>query len=211
MKEEKCIIIVDDDPDICFTISEICCNQGWNPISCTNHLELARRLETEKPNLFLVDYHLPEMDGVGIVRLIRQKCPTIPIIALTVEETVSVLQRFMEAGANDYALKPFKAMDLISRIKVHLQYQEASSFYINKVKGIKQETLAIVLSCISRVGPTEQVEQIAKETNISTQTVYRYLKYMQEEGLIETRYSYGGKMGRPKASYHLRHKDSFVE
>jgi response regulator of citrate/malate metabolism len=208
MKEEKCIIIVDDNPDICFTISEICRNEGWNPISCANRLELTERLESEKPNLFLVDYHLPGMDGVGIVRLIRQKYSTTPIIALTVEETESVLQRFMEAGANDYALKPFKAIDLISRIKVHLQYQEASSFYINKVKGIKQETLEIVLSCISRVDPADQVEQIAKESNISTQTVYRYLKYMQEEGLIEARYSYGEKMGRPKATYHLRHKDS---
>lgn len=48
---------------------------------------------------------------------------------LTIEEKEQIVSRFMDAGADDYSLKPIKALDLISRIKVHLQYHEKSQYY----------------------------------------------------------------------------------
>ena len=204
----KRIIIVDDNPDICFTIAEICRSQGWIPVTCENHVELFKELETTNPDLFIVDYHLPEMDGVGVVTLIRKRYLTAPIIALTVEETEEVTKRFMEAGANDYALKPFRAIDLIARIKVHLKYRENSRFYIDKAKGIKQETLDRIVSCIAELGGLAKIEQIENGTGISQQSIYRYLKYMHDQEMIDAIYNYAKKAGRPKACYRLRTQES---
>ena len=62
-------------------------------------------------------------------------------IVLTIEEEDRIVSKFMAAGADDYSLKPIKAVDLISRIKVHLQYHEKSQYYENYDKGISKVTL----------------------------------------------------------------------
>ena len=51
------------------------------------------------------------------------------------------MERFLEAGADDYAVKPIKPVDLVSRINTHLRYHEKEQFYSEADKGINQSTL----------------------------------------------------------------------
>ena len=107
----KNILSIDDDEDILYTIQEIILHQGWTPLLARNFRE-AEHILTQYGNgrldLILVDYHLPQPDGIQIVRRMREMGINVPIVVLTIEEQTAVMERFLEAGADDYAVKPIK-------------------------------------------------------------------------------------------------------
>ena len=127
-----------------------------------------------------------------------------PIIVLTVEERSSVMHAFLEAGATDYSLKPIKALDLISRIQVHLRYHEHSRMYAaSHDKGISQATLQTILDCLRESSDYLDVDEIVERTRIKKKTAYRYLSYLQQQGQVTTQQSYG-EAGRPRVLYRLK-------
>lgn len=205
MANEKNILIIDDDIDILYTLSEICKYQGWNAYTATGYCEAAQYLSEQNNvlDIILVDYHMPDMDGIAVVTELRKILPSIPIIVLTVEERDSIVDRFMQAGATDYALKPIKAVDLISRIKVHLQYAQRSEYYKSYTKGISKVTLQIIESCLGEVKDFLPIETIEEKSGIKRKTLYRYLQYLVQEGRVEVEYAYQNS-GRPKSSYRIK-------
>lgn len=199
----KTILAIDDDADILYTIEQIGQFQGWRMLTAQSQEVALAVIRTETPDLIIVDYHMPGMGGVGIVKQIRRTMSRVPILVLTVEERDSVMERFMSAGATDYALKPIKAVDLISRIKVHLNYCERSSYYENVEKGISKLTLQTLADYLKREKRFLDMEQIEKGTGMKQKTLYRYLKYLSEDHKIELKYQYRDT-GRPKTLYCWR-------
>ncbi|MCD8509215.1 MAG: response regulator [Bacillus sp. (in: Bacteria)] len=122
--ENKKILIIDDSEGIRYTLQEICSFAEFTPILASDGKEGIQQYLTHNPDLILVDFHMPEMDGFVTVRTIRQMDKDTPIIVLTVDERQQIADKFLEIGANDFALKPIKAPDIISRMKVHLKIAE---------------------------------------------------------------------------------------
>ena len=81
-------------------------------------------------DLLLVDWMLPGLSGIEIVREIRKKNPTIPVIFLTARDTVDDTIFGLESGANDYIKKPFQFAELLARIKVQLRTKTTESGYL---------------------------------------------------------------------------------
>lgn len=203
MENTKTILAIDDNRDILYTLEQICRFQGWSPLLAAGYEEAERFIKKERIDLILVDYHMPGMDGISTVREIRKKLPKTPIIVLTIEEEESIVTRFMEAGADDYSLKPIKAIDLISRIKVHLQYHEKSQYYESHDKGISKVTLQKIEDSMKTLSEYADIDILEEATQIKRKTLYRYLQYMVKEDLVEQKYSYGD-MGRPRTLYRWR-------
>lgn len=202
-EETKNILAIDDDRDILYTLEQICRFQGWNPLLASDYREAEHWMQNEETDLILVDYHMPEMDGVTMVKRIRKKLPSVPILVLTVEERESVVEQFMEAGATDYSVKPIKAIDLIARIKVHLQYHQKSRYYESYEKGINRVTLQKIELFLQTSQGYADIDEIEKNTGIKKKTLYRYLQYMLKEGRLDVNYIYGD-MGRPRTYYRLK-------
>jgi len=200
---KKRIVIVDDNADIRYTVAEICKLEDWTVLAFENYRELEEFLKDKEADLFLVDYHLPEKDGIEVVRMIRKKNQSVPIIILTVEERGNVMKNAMMAGADDYALKPIKAVDLLSRLKVHLKHHETTQMYVENVKGINQETLEKIYHVLEENGKFMEIDEIVSQVAIADKSVYRYLKYMKSKGMLEIEQVYGEKAGRPKTRYKL--------
>lgn len=203
MESRKTILAIDDNKDILYTIEQICRFQGWNSLLASGYEEAERFIKKEKIDLILVDYHMPGMDGISTVREIRKKLPKTPIIVLSIEEEESIVSRFMQAGADDYSLKPVKAIDLISRMKVHLQYHERSQYYENSEKGISKLTLKKIKEGMSGHSQYADIDALEERTQIKRKTLYRYLQYLVRQGLVEQEYSYGD-MGRPRTLYRWK-------
>lgn len=203
----KKILVIDDDKEILFSMSAICEVAGWAPIVALNIKEGILKFKSQKPDVILIDYHLPVINGIEGTKMIRAIDPFIPIIVLTVEEDQEVANMFIEAGASDFALKPIKAPDIISRINVHLKLIESMETS-NKpsedyVKGISMDTLAKIEESMRLQDKYLTINEIAKHSNLSYQTVHRYAYHMESEDKVDIMSKYG-KVGRPKKKYKLK-------
>ena len=130
----------------------------------------------------------------------------VPIIVLTVEEDQEVADDFILAGASDFALKPIKAPDIISRINVHLKMKDtitSSNIDDEYFKGISTETLrTIELYMDKNSNKYYSINEIAKGTGLAYQTVHRYLQHMETENKVQVDYKYG-KVGRPQKRFKI--------
>lgn len=199
------ILIVDDDGDIRYTIKEICTFAGWEVLMAANGQEGVRIFERKRPDLAIIDYHMPVIDGLATVEQIRRLDPLVPLVVLTVDEQQSVADSFLAAGATDFALKPIKAPDLIARLKVNLrigrlQRMEKEDVYLTK--GISRSTLNIIEEYMIGQQKALSIEQITRAVGLAYPTVHRYLAYMESVGLVQVQYSYG-RLGRPRKYYQL--------
>ena len=85
-----------------------------------NALTIARE---SNPDMILLDWMLPGMSGVEICRRLRSTGSKVPIIFLTARDEISDRVAGLDAGANDYVVKPFSIEELLARIRAHLRLQ----------------------------------------------------------------------------------------
>ena len=114
------ILLVDDEPEILEICSDYLKASAFEVVTAkdgTQGLAAARR---EKPDLIVLDWMMPEMDGLELCKSIRRES-NVPIIMLTarVEETDKLIG--LELGADDYITKPFSPRELVARVKVVLR------------------------------------------------------------------------------------------
>ena len=193
------ILAIDDNQDILFTLIAIGETFGWNVIAEKEGKRAVEKLNTIQPDLILVDYHLPGQDGISIVRNIRLQDRLVPIIVLTVDERQEIADRFLEAGANDFANKPIKVADLAARIKVHMGIRQQMDCFLRD-KGINDGTLELVRTCCKSFQGSFFAEQVVVSSGLAYQTVVRYLQYLEDQKMLTSSSQYG-KVGRPKKKY----------
>jgi len=178
------------------TLQEICLEAGWQSSEAANGTEGLALFEKEHPDLVLCDYHMPEKDGLITVKELRKRSKLVPIVVLTVDERQEIADAFLEAGASDFALKPIKAPDLISRLKVHLRLFRADA-------GISKMTLRLIKEHLINSPCALTIADIADNSSLAYPTVHRYLMYLMDIGEVEVEADYG-KVGRPKNKYILK-------
>ncbi|MDA8228165.1 MAG: response regulator [Desulfitobacterium hafniense] len=203
------ILIMDDDQSIRYMLSEIFTFVGWDPVTYSNGREGIKGFLNHGADIILVDYHMPEMDGLETVQLIRKHDQQVPILVLTVDERQEIADRFLDEGATDFALKPVKAPDLIARVQLHKRLLDMIITYKSTpkiqyeafvTKGISKLTLSYIERYLIACGQSSTVEEISQELGLATPTVYRYLTYLIQEGKVQPIPSYQ-KTGRPKNRY----------
>ena len=114
------ILVVDDDPETLRHVRDTLAEAGYAPLVTGDPRELPRIVRAEKPRLVLLDLMLPGTDGVELMRTVPELAdlPVIFISAYGRDETVA---RALEAGADDYVVKPFSPTELTARIRAALR------------------------------------------------------------------------------------------
>lgn len=208
MRDNVKILTIDDSKDILFAISAICEYENWEALTACHAMEGVNLFKNKGANLILVDYHMPKIDGIETVKLLRKINKSVPIIVLTVEEKSEIADRFIKAGADDFALKPIKALDLIWRIKAHLKMNRVSntieSTDIEFRKGISPETLDIILNYLNENKEYTTINKISQSTGLAYQTIHRYMQYLVDNNKVKVVLHYG-KQGRPKNRYIVKY------
>ena len=116
----KKILVVDDEPEVRKLMEHFLTGKGFEVRVAENGRLGLATLETFKPDLVLLDMHMPELDGAGTLREVARRWPTLPVIMVTVNEDVETTSRLLQLGAADYVPKPFDLDYLEQAIGIQL-------------------------------------------------------------------------------------------
>jgi two-component system, cell cycle response regulator DivK len=112
------VLLVEDNPDIRSLLLVQIKWMGFTPITASTGKEALEIATSEKPDLILMDFLMPGMDGWEATRMLRSNPETkdIPILATTALSRPADLKSCIDAGCNDYIVKPFSVLDLQKKI-----------------------------------------------------------------------------------------------
>ena len=113
------ILLVEDHPDLRHVLGRQLECMGFTAITAKNGREGVETAVAEKPDLILMNSVMPEMNGWEATRVLRANAETknIPILAITALSAPSDVKLWIDAGCNDYLVKPFTSDDLQRKIK----------------------------------------------------------------------------------------------
>lgn len=121
-KSNARILVVDDDAALAEMLQIVLRQEGFETAWCAHGDQALQAFRDVHPDLVLLDLMLPGRDGVAICRDIRAESD-VPIVMLTARSDTTDVVQGLEAGADDYVPKPFKAKELVARIRTRLRRQ----------------------------------------------------------------------------------------
>jgi two-component system, OmpR family, response regulator MtrA len=114
------VMVVDDDQDLAEMLSIVLNGAGMEVDLVARGDEVIEVFTANPPDLVLLDVMLPGLDGIEVCKLIRE-ISMVPIVMLTAKNDTHDVVLGLEAGADDYMVKPYKNQELIARIKTRLR------------------------------------------------------------------------------------------
>ena len=114
------ILVVDDDPETLRHLRDTLAEAGYAPLVTGDPGELARLIRAEKPQLVLLDLMLPGTDGIELMQTVPE-LSDLPVIFISGYGRDETIARALEAGADDYVVKPFSPTELTARIRAALR------------------------------------------------------------------------------------------
>lgn len=145
-KNEKTVLIVDDEPAIVDVIYYNLKREGYNIISANDGLTAVDMALEQKPDIILLDIMLPKLDGLSVCKRIKNSL-NVPILMITAKDSEIDKILGLELGADDYITKPFSVRELVARVKANLRKVDANSskqIQDTKVQEKKKENRIVV-------------------------------------------------------------------
>ena len=136
------ILVIEDETLVRDNIQDILILEGFDCLTA-EHGEIGVQLaKTYRPDLIICDVMMPQLDGYGVLKALRQDIQTaaIPLIFLTAKTSWKDLRQGMELGADDYLAKPFTPDDLLKSIRMRLKKQAiACGFYSQQIEQLEAQ------------------------------------------------------------------------
>ena len=130
------IMVVDDDQDLAVMLGIVLTGAGYEVDLVSRGDEVLPIFTAQNPDLILLDVMLPGLSGVEVCKLIREKS-MVPIVMLSARSDKQDVVEGLEAGADDYMVKPFDPSELVARMKVRLRRTTADISTDLKIGNIK--------------------------------------------------------------------------
>jgi two-component system response regulator MtrA len=120
------ILVIEDDQSIAEVVGILLRGEGFEVSYCADGLQAMNAFQVVAPDLVLLDLMLPGRDGIEICKTIRQSSG-VPIVMLTARSDSTDVVKGLEAGADDYVVKPMKNEELLARIRARLRSIDPAS------------------------------------------------------------------------------------
>lgn len=151
------LLVIDDHDDIRENIAEILTLAGYEVFTAPNGKRGVEIALKEKPELIICDIMMPELDGYGVLHLLRKNESTLetPFIFLTAKTERADFRKGMEMGADDYITKPFDDIELLNAIEIRLKKNDIlQAKYSGDEKGASEFITELSNSGVLRLDPT---------------------------------------------------------
>ncbi|MEB8340335.1 response regulator [Streptomyces endophyticus] len=189
-------------------------------------LQTLRTLEDRHVDLLLLDHYLPDRTGLDLVRGLRQRGVRSDVIMVTAAQDVDVIEAALRYGVLNYLVKPFTFEGLRSRLAGYAELRRTlrdaggattpGQRQIDRIfgavhapssgsspappKGWSGPTLDLIREVIEAAEAPLSAHDVASRTGISRSTAQRYLRYLQDKGVVQLSLRYGDA-GRPEHRY----------
>jgi putative two-component system response regulator len=124
LSERPRCLIVDDEAPLRAVLRRILEQQGFDCDDAASGREAIAKLEAAPADLVLSDYHMPEMDGVTLLRTLRERWPQTGVVIVTAVADVEVAMQCLADGAMDYVTKPFRVEEIRGRVRQALEKRQ---------------------------------------------------------------------------------------
>ena len=151
------IMVVDDDQDLAEMLGIVLNSSGFEVDLINRGDEVMDLFRAQTPDLVLLDVMLPSMTGIDVCREIRKES-MVPIVMLTAKGDTHDVVLGLEAGADDYMVKPFNNSELVARIKTRLRRVISENSGGLKIGDIAIDQLAHSITRDGRVIPLTRLE-----------------------------------------------------
>src|SRR5262245_32549277 len=111
------VLLVEDDPKVSMTLERVLATDGYEVDSCATGADAVRVAQTRDHDLIILDWMLPDMDGLSVCAQIRESGKAAPVLVLTARGDVEDRVRGLDAGADDYVVKPCAPEELLARLR----------------------------------------------------------------------------------------------
>jgi two-component system CitB family response regulator len=224
------VLIVEDDLRIAeiqrLFIEKI---EGFKAIGiASSYVEAKSFIEIMQPDLLLLDMYFPDMNGLDILKDIKQQSKQMDVIMITAAKEIEKVQEAIKIGIFDYIIKPVAFERFKQSLRRYQEYYfklselEKGNFPVTQQqvdkllrkemnekdreslpKGIDRMTLEKVMVVLGKASPGLTAEIVAKEIGVSRTTARRYLEHLMSEEKIEADLTYG-TVGRPERVYAIK-------
>jgi two-component system KDP operon response regulator KdpE len=174
------ILVADDEPQIRRVMRTTLSAQGYTVLEARDGEEALELLRNERADLVLLDVNMPRLDGLAACREIRRGSD-VPIIMLTVRNSEHDKVSALDAGADDYVVKPFGVEELLARIRAALR----RSASVESVPAINLKDLSIDFDKRVMTVKGEQVRLTPKEFDLLRLLVSNKGKAVEHRRLLQ--------------------------
>jgi two-component system response regulator MprA len=115
------ILVADDDQKLLKMVSRTLMYEGFEVITASNGREALAQIEAKAPDLIVLDWMMPELDGLEMLKHLRAARDQAPILMLTARDAVEDRVEGLDRGADDYLVKPFAPSELLARLRALLR------------------------------------------------------------------------------------------
>jgi DNA-binding response OmpR family regulator len=164
----KRILIVEDDINLGPSLKKVCEAEGMEA-TLLNTLAKARDAALDSFDVVILDWMLPDGQGIDFLKEIKQQAKSLPVIMLTARTELIDKVLGLETGANDYMTKPFESRELIARIRVQLRDKSV----------MKEKEEKIIIGKLSIELQSREVVYDGKKISL-TKMEYELLKILAE-------------------------------
>lgn len=169
------ILIAEDEPDLNRLIKKRLKEADYSVDSCYNGQEVFDYLLGAEYDALILDVMMPKMSGLEVLNRLRREKNSVPVLLLTAKDSIEDRVKGLDAGADDYLIKPFAFEELLARLRVLLRKPTAEKTTVLKVADL---TLQLDTRRVFR--GDQEIELSSKE--------YSLLRYMmQNAGLVLSR------------------------
>lgn len=134
------ILVVEDEPRLGEQIVEALEQNGWTPELSTDGIDALYRATSENWEAIVLDLGLPKLDGLTVLKGIRDENINTPVIILSARDTLTQRVEGLNAGADDYQTKPFEMVELIARIRAQLRRASGNASPIIQIGNLSLDT-----------------------------------------------------------------------
>ena len=187
------VLIADDEKNMRWVLGQALSSEGYDVLEATDGKEAISAVAEQRPDVMILDYKMPKPDGMEVLRRLRSKGETFPIIMLTAHGNVSQAVEAMKNGANEYLTKPFDLEELKLAIEKSLQVSELAA----EVERLREEldrdydvegivaadpNMLEILETVHKVAPTNATVLIYGESGTGKELIARALHRLSPRG-----------------------------